>query len=80
MSNPNKALGKWLLRDVFNLQEHTIVTYQMLLRFGIDCVVFTKNAEYDYSVDFGYIGTYEKMYSDVIPTPEVNQDSDGDEN
>lgn len=30
MSNPNKALGKWLLRDVFELPEKTLVTYDML--------------------------------------------------
>lgn len=62
MSNPNKALGKWLLRDVFNLSERTIVTYKMLMRYGIDCVVFTRNSSHDYSIDFGSIGTYEKLY------------------
>lgn len=72
MSNPNKVLGKWLLRDVFNLPPNTIVTYQMLLRYGIDCVVFTKNDDHDYSVDFGVVGTYEKMYLSVNDS--VNED------
>ena len=58
MSNPNKVLGKWLLRDVFELSEKTIVTYEMLEKFGVDSVVFTKNFEGDYSVDFSEIGTY----------------------
>lgn len=62
MSNPNKVLGKWLLRDVFELPEKTIVTYEMLEKFGIDSVVFTKNSEGDYSVDFSEIGTYEEFY------------------
>lgn len=62
MSNPNKLLGKWLLRKVFELPENTLVTYSMLVRFGIDCVVFTRNGDHDYSIDFGYIGTYESMY------------------
>ena len=30
MSNPNKVLGKWLLREVFELAEGTVVTYGML--------------------------------------------------
>ena len=64
MSNPNKVLGKWLLRDVFELPEKTIVTYEMLERFGIDSVIFTKNGELDYSIDFAEIGTYEKFYGE----------------
>lgn len=63
MSNPNKELGKWLLRDVFELKEGTVVTYEMLEKFGIDSVVFTKNSERDYSIDFSEIGTYEAFYS-----------------
>ncbi len=62
MSNPNKVLGKWLLRDVFELKENTIVTYEMLEKFGVDSVVFTKNGKLDYSVDFAEIGTYESFY------------------
>lgn len=64
MSNPNKVLGKWLLRDVFELSEKTIVTYEMLEKFGVDSVVFTKNFEGDYSVDFSEIGTYEDYYGE----------------
>ncbi len=59
MSNPNNLLGEWLLRKVFELEEGTMVTYDMLLRFGVDSVVFTKHGELDYSVDFAEIGTYE---------------------
>ena len=45
MSNPNSALGKWLLRDVFNVPEGTIITYEMLEKFGVDSVIFTKIAD-----------------------------------
>jgi len=62
MSNPNKILGKWLLRDVFEVKEGTLITYEMLEIFGIDCVIFTKNSEDDYTVDFSEIGTYEEFY------------------
>lgn len=64
MSNPNKILGKWLLRDVFELPEGTVVTYEMLEKFGVDSVIFTKNAELDYSIDFAEIGTYERFYGE----------------
>lgn len=62
MSNPNKVLGKWLLRDVFELPEKVLVTYEMLEKFGIDSVIFTKNSNLDYSIDFAEIGTYEEFY------------------
>lgn len=64
MSNPNRVLGKWLLRDVFELPEGTVVTYEMLEKFGIDSVVFTKNGDLDYSVEFADIGTYEEFYGE----------------
>lgn len=62
MSNPNKILGEWLLRNVFELPERTLVTYEMLERFGIDSVIFTKHGDLDYSVDFAEIGTYEQFH------------------
>lgn len=66
MSNPNKVLGEWLLRKVFELPEGTILTYEMLEIFGIDCVVFTKLEDLKYSIDFGELGTYEKFYNPDI--------------
>lgn len=63
MSNPNKVLGKWLLRDVFEMPERELLTYEMLERFGVDSVIFTKNHDGDYSIDFSEIGTYEEFYS-----------------
>ena len=51
MSDPNKDLGKWILRKVLKLKPHTIVTYEMLLEIGIDSIVFYKT-DGEYSVDF----------------------------
>ena len=64
MSNPNNLLGKWLLRDVFELPENTLVTYEMLERFGIDSVIFTKHGDTEFSVEFSEIGTYEEFYGE----------------
>lgn len=63
MSNPNKVLGEWLLRKVFELSEGTLLTYEMLEVFGIDCVIFTKIGELQYTIDFAELGTYEKFYN-----------------
>ena len=63
MSNPNKTLGKWLLRDVFGLPEGTLVTYDMLRVFGIDSVMFTRIDDRKYGIDFCVLGTYERMYN-----------------
>ncbi|WP_028830170.1 phospholipase D-like domain-containing protein [Proteocatella sphenisci] len=62
MSNPNKVLGEWLLRKVFELKENTLITYEMLETFGIDSVIFTKESDLNYSIDFAEIGTYEEFY------------------
>ena len=64
MSNPNKELGEWLLRKVFEIKEKTLVTYDMLELFGIDSVVFTKIEDLKYKVDFAEIGTYEAFYGE----------------
>ena len=63
MSNPNKLLGKWLLRDVFELPENTLVTYDMLKIFGIDSVMFTRLSDDKYGIDFCTLGTYEHLYN-----------------
>ena len=62
MSNPNKVLGEWLLRKVFELEPRTLVTYEMLEKFGVDSVIFTKHSDIEYSVEFSEIGTYESFY------------------
>lgn len=62
MSNPNSELGKWLLRDVFELPYGTKVTYDMLQVFNVDSVMFTKLDELKYTIDFCSIGTYENFY------------------
>ena len=51
MSNPNKALGEWILREVLHLEELELLTYNKLLELGIDSVIFEKHGDY-YSLDF----------------------------
>jgi len=61
MSNPNSALGKWLLRDVLNLKEREILTYQRLEEIGLDSVVIYRTEDGKYDIDFTKIGSYENF-------------------
>ena len=61
MSNPNKLLGKWLLREVFNLKENELVTYDMFERVGVDSVFVQKKKPNFYTIDFAKIGSYEEF-------------------
>jgi hypothetical protein len=63
MSNPNKALGKWLLRDVLAVPEGQVITYEDLEVYGIDSVLFTKLGDLEYKVDFCQLGTYDRAYN-----------------
>lgn len=61
MSNPNRTLGKWLLRDVIKVKEHQLVTRKILNRIGIDSVQLIKKGPKSYKLDFCGIGTYDKF-------------------
>lgn len=61
MSNPNSVLGKWLLRDVLNLNEREILTYGRLQATGLDAVVVYKTDSHTFDIDFTRIGSYENF-------------------
>lgn len=61
MSNPNSALGEWLLRGVLNLKENELLTYQKLEEIGLDSVVIYKTEDGRYDIDFTKIGSYEEF-------------------
>lgn len=63
MSNPNRLLGHWLLRDVLKLQAGQLATRQLLRQKDIDSVLVTKveGKEYDYELDFLKYGSYERF-------------------
>lgn len=58
-SNPNKDLGKWILRDVLNMPEKELVTYEKLMQVGIDTVQINKFEDGTYEINFREIGTFE---------------------
>ena len=59
MTDPNNALGDWLLRDVLNLKEGELLTYSKLEEIGLDSVVVYKVGERSYEIDFRQIGAFE---------------------
>lgn len=61
MSNPNLALGKWILRDVLNLPEGKLVTKEQLDIIGIDSVKLSKINDSLYILDFLQSGSYERF-------------------
>ncbi|NLJ97187.1 MAG: NgoFVII family restriction endonuclease [Clostridiales bacterium] len=61
MTNPNAALGKWLLREVMNLKEGELLTYERLQILGIDSVEVCKITDKEYKIDFRPLGTYDEF-------------------
>ncbi|MFV0626890.1 MAG: NgoFVII family restriction endonuclease [Alphaproteobacteria bacterium] len=59
MTNPNSALGQWLLRDVLKLDEEQLLTYEMLEEKGIDSVEISKYEDGTYEINFKKTGTYQ---------------------
>lgn len=61
MSNPNKDLGKWLLRDVLKLKEGELVTDDLLNTYGIDSVRVDKISQEEYDINFSKQGSFEEF-------------------
>jgi hypothetical protein len=64
MSNPNSALGEWLLRDVLNLKERKLLTYKKLQEIGFDSVVIYKKSNSEFDIDFRKSGSYDDFSDD----------------
>lgn len=61
MSNPNKALGKWLLRDLLQIQQCKIVTRENLELAGIDSIFLYKISSTSYKINFAALGKFEEF-------------------
>lgn len=62
MSDPNKDLGRWLLRDVLQLEEGTLITYELLQEKGFDTVLFEKVNDQYYKIYFTDSSVYDELY------------------
>jgi hypothetical protein len=65
MTNPNKAMADWMLRDVLMLNENEVLTYDKLRKIGYDSVKITKSTEHDYFIDFTKLDEYESFIEKV---------------
>lgn len=61
MSNPNKALGQWILRDVLKLKDNQIVNYDMLKDIGLDSVIIYKIDDHNFEMDFCKIDSFDNF-------------------
>jgi hypothetical protein len=66
MSNPNSALGKWLLRDVLNLNEGEVLDYQKLEDIGLDSVVIYKIKDDTFDIDFAEVDSFEEWHQSIL--------------
>ncbi|MGP4106773.1 restriction endonuclease [Virgibacillus sp. L01] len=64
MSNPNKALGHWILRTVLQVPAGQLVTYEDLDRVGIDSVLITKYDINRFKINFASKGSYSQFEDD----------------
>lgn len=64
MSNPNTALGKWLLRDVLKIPYKQVVQMDDLLGIGIDSVEMKKIDDMNFEINFKRQGSFEKFLLD----------------
>ncbi len=59
MSNPNSALGEWILREILELKPKELVTKEQLDIIGIDSVKLSKSKDGAYFLDFLKSGSFE---------------------
>jgi len=61
MSNPNRLLGQWILRNLLGIKPRKLVYYRDLLIRGFDSMKIVKKAERRYGITFAGIGSYERF-------------------
>jgi len=65
MSDPNKDLGRWLLRDVLKLNPGELLTMKKLNAIGIDSVRIDKFLDGSYEINFARSGSYSEFESQI---------------
>lgn len=66
MSNPNKALGKWVLRDVLKIPPGILIDRAYLDKIGIDSIIVYKLSDTEYKIDFASLGKYENFKNNYL--------------
>ncbi|MDU3338001.1 NgoFVII family restriction endonuclease [Paraclostridium bifermentans] len=63
-TNPQGALGEWILKDILGLENREVVTWELLDRLGIDSLKITKLNDKKFKVTVAETGAYEKFKVD----------------
>lgn len=66
MSNPNSALGNWLLRQVLAIRPGELLTYEKLEQTGIDTVELKKINNKQFEIYFKEVGTFDDFEDNYI--------------
>ncbi len=66
MSDPNKALGEWILRNVLGLKSGKLLTYKHLKNLDVDSVRIDKINDLEFEINFSQIDSYEKFKQNII--------------
>lgn len=61
MTNPNKKLGKLILRDGLKLEKGKLVTYDDLRLFGMDSIRLDKISDLEFEINFSESESYENF-------------------
>lgn len=65
MTNPNKAMSDWLLRNVLQLGEREMATIEKLDKLGFDSVIVTKDENGNYQIDIMKTDSYVEFMEDI---------------
>lgn len=76
MSNPNKALGKWILRDILQVSEGHLVTKEILDTVGIDSIYIEKLDHLKYKIDFAKTGSFEQFKKITLNKGDIDLDAE----
>jgi len=66
MTNPNKDLGKWLLRDMLDIPEGELATKEMLDQIGIDSVRIDKMVDGTFEISLSKTGSYAEFMESSV--------------
>ena len=63
-TNPQGALGEWILKDVLGLKNREVVTWDLLDKLGIDSLKIIKQDDKHFRITVAETGAYEKFKVD----------------
>jgi len=66
MTNPNKAMSDWLLRNIFQVKEGELLTIEKMNKLGFDSVIIKKLDKANFKIDILPTDSFEKFTENKI--------------